>query len=188
MLHNFGKIGENMICFKKCFILVTCSVVVVLIVLSRLHIDVPSSINWADEVSEYTVKDGWGTWQTHFSDYNPNITREDFMQAIKNGEYKTVSIDEFLALKIENHRLDKYLHAKSAQEAYPPEDRPRNENDIKSVDYLSQPQLSVSPILVARVHGADVVHYVKLDGAHRLMVAAIKKSPIKVLFIDLSRT
>jgi hypothetical protein len=143
------------------------------------------SLPWANEVSVDTVRDSWGTWKTHYSDRNPAITHAAFMLAVKNGEYKTLSINEFLALKVENQRLERYLHAKTAEEAYPPEDRPRYGDDISSVNYLLQTTTSISPILVARVHHHNLIDYIKLDGAHRLIAATIKKSPIKVLFVDL---
>jgi hypothetical protein len=142
-------------------------------------------IHWADKVSEATIKDSWGTWKTHFSYNNPEITYENFLNAVNNGEYKTISINDFLALKVENQRLEKYINAKTAQEAYPPEDRPRHEDDISSVNYFLQTDSLVSPIIVARVHKDNAIHYIKLDGVHRLIAAAIKKSPIKILFIDL---
>lgn len=143
------------------------------------------SINWANEVSTDTINDSWGTWKTHYSDRSPTVTHATFMLAVKNGEYKTISIEEFLTLNVENQRLERYLHAKNAEEAYPPEDRPRHGDDISSVKYFLQTKSLVSPILVARIHEGQSTHYIKLDGVHRLIAAAIKKSPIKVLFVNL---
>lgn len=143
------------------------------------------SINWANEVSADTINDSWVTWKTNYSNHNPTATYETFMLAVKSGEYKTLSIEEFLTLKVENQRLECYLHAKSAEEAYPPEDRPRHGDDISSVKYFLQTKSPVSPILVARIHKNNSTHYIKLDGVHRLIATAIKKSPIKVLFVNL---
>ena len=144
-------------------------------------------LRWDDTISQDTINDSWGTWKTYFSHRQPGITQEMFMAAVANGEYKTISIDDFLALKVENHRLDRYLNAKTAEEAYPIEDRPRNMKDIDAVNYFLQTKVAISPITVARVHNKidNSISYIKLDGVHRLVAAAIKKSPIKVLFIDL---
>ena len=144
-----------------------------------------ASIHWADAVSQDTIVDSWHTWKTNFSDRNPAVTRDDFMHAVENGEYVVLTIDKFLGLKVENQRLDRYRHATTAQEAYPIADRPRHQDDIKSVNFFLQTTSPVSPILVARVHEHGGIRYIKLDGVHRLIAAAIKKSPIKVLFVDL---
>jgi hypothetical protein len=59
--------------------------------------------------------------------------------------------------------------------------------DIDAVNYFLQTKDAISPITVARVHNEtdNSITYIKLDGVHRLIAAAIKKSPVKILFIDL---
>ena len=56
--------------------------------------------------------------------------------------------------------------------------------DVASVRYHSQTLNKVSPI-VARVKAKGKVTYIKLDGVHRLVAAAIRGSMVKVLFVDL---
>ncbi len=58
-----------------------------------------------------------------------------------------MSAYEFLALNVENQRLNKYKNAKNAQEAYPENDRPRGKKDIDSVNFL-RTRACVSPIVV----------------------------------------
>lgn len=144
-----------------------------------------SELNWGKTVSSETIADSWGTWHTNFSAYNPTVDHSGFMRAVASGAYKTLSIDEFLSLNIQNQRLARYLDAKTAEEAYPKHDRPRAQEDIDSVNYLLETSDEISPIIVARVSQPDDPIYIKLDGAHRIIAAAIKKSPIRILFVDL---
>lgn len=145
-----------------------------------------SPINWANRVSEETLNDSWETWKTYFSRYNLLIKHDDFLWAAKNGEYQMLSIEDFLALNVEDHqRIDyrcaQHGYLKAGAAAFPF----CHEKDIQSVKYFLKTTLPVSPVVVVRVHEKDFMRYVKLDGSHRLAAAIMKKSPIKVLFLDL---
>lgn len=144
-----------------------------------------SELNWGKIISADTIADSWGTWHKNFSTYSPTVNHADFMHAIESGTYQTLTISEFLALGIQNQRLERYLHAKTAEEAYPSHDRPRAQDDIDSINYLLETTEEISPIIVARTKQNDNIVYIKLDGAHRIIAAAISGSPIKILFIDL---
>lgn len=74
---------------------------------------------------------------------------------------------------------------KQPKSFYPLEDRPRGDTDITSVNYHVFLQRPISPIVVAKVMDNGTMRYIKLDGVHRLIAASIRKSPIKVLFIEL---
>lgn len=141
-------------------------------------------ITWSKEISQATLNHSWGTWRDFYNTVK-SVSREEFDKAIKQGEYKLLSIEEFLDLHVENHRLNEYRNAKTAEEFYPLEDRPRGNTDINSVNYHVSLQSPISPICVAKVTVNGTVRYLKLDGVHRLIAASICKSPIKVLFIDL---
>lgn len=143
-----------------------------------------SSIVWAKKISQATWDHSWATWRDFYSSVK-NISREEFDTAIKHGEYTLLSIKEFLDLHVENHRLNEYRNATTAEEFYPLENRPRGNTDINSVNYHISLQSPISPICVAKVTVNDTVRYIKLDGVHRLIAASIRKSPIKILFIDL---
>lgn len=144
--------------------------------------------NWTDSVSLVTLRTSWATWDTFFrQEIKPSNTYQEFLEAaLCNSEYKLVSIDEFLKLNIENQRLNTYFHAKTAEEAYPVDDRPRGTQDIESISYLSTTNDPISPIII--VHCFDTQgkeRFIKLDGAHRLIGAKIRNSPIKLLLIHL---
>ena len=89
-----------------------------------------------------------------------------------------------LETDMENTRFQKYLNAKSAEEAYPPEDRPRGKEDIVSVNYHIKTQKAVSPIIVMQIEKNGKIRSIKLDGVHRIIAAIIRKSKVKVFYIN----
>ena len=85
---------------------------------------------------------------------------------------------------MENTRFQKHLNAKSAEEAYPPEDRPRGRKDIVSVNYHIKTQRPVSPIIIMQTEKDGKIRSIKLDGVHRIIAAIIRKSKVKVFYIN----
>jgi hypothetical protein len=151
---------------------------------TKLDTTTTTPIVWSKEISPATLEHSWATWRDFYNTVK-SVSREEFNKAIKQGKYKLLSIEEFLDLHVENHRLNEYKNAKTAEEFYPLENRPRGNTDINSVNYHLSLQSPISPICVAKVMVNETVRYIKLDGVHRLIAASIRKSPIKVLFIDL---
>jgi len=141
-------------------------------------------MSWSKEISQATLNDSWATWHDFYNTVK-NVSHAEFNNAVKQGKYRLMSIQEFLDLHVENHRLNRYKNAKTAEEFYPLEDRQRGDADINSVNYYVSLQHPASPICVAKVMTNNTVRYIKLDGVHRLIAASIRKSPISVLFIDL---
>lgn len=143
-----------------------------------------SEITWSEKISVEMLPYSYSTWNDHYSDVK-KISYEDFSKAAANGTYAILTIQEFLDLNIENHRLQQYINAKTAEDAYPENDRPRGNKDIDSVNYHLTTNNPISPICIARTTPPNKIRLIKLDGVHRLIAASIRKSHIKVLFIDL---
>jgi hypothetical protein len=147
-----------------------------------------NEINWKKTVDSDTLETSWMTWNSYFKEeIKPSITKPIFMQKAKNhGWYKTMSILDFFNLDIENDGRTRYMHAKTAEDAYPPHSRPRGDEDIASVNYHIKTNNPVSPITVALVTDQKGnPRRIKLDGVHRLVAASIRGSKVKVFFIPL---
>lgn len=144
---------------------------------------------WSNSLDQATILDSWKTYNEFFAHQNSIfINREQFMQRLKTASYKDMSVEEFLHLNIENHRLGKYLLAQSPEEAYPPSDRPRGEKDITSVNYFLALLKPVSPITVACIiDKKGKQRMIKLDGVHRMIAAKIRGKNLRVLLIDLRK-
>lgn len=145
------------------------------------------SFHWANRVNAVTIEDSWATYHTFYAHENSSTYNKDqFVKAVKKASYTTLSPEQFLNLNIENHRLGKYVFAKTAHEAYPESDRPRGENDISSVNYFLSSCLPISPITVAiMIDKKGKRRYIKLDGVHRMIAANIKKKKLRIAWIDL---
>jgi len=144
-----------------------------------------TSIVWAAQVSDATFADSWGTWKTNYGQLGSYLTRDQFKKLMNKQGPQDITIEEFLRLHVENERVNRYPDAKTAEEMYPPNDRPRGDEDIAAVNYFLEACEPVSPIVVARVQDGQSTRYIKLDGAHRLAAAALKRSKIRVVFVDL---
>jgi hypothetical protein len=145
----------------------------------------PHTIYWAERIDEETYRDSWITWDTYFrKKVKPIVDEGRFKQAIKQGHLIFMSISEIKGLPIENAGFQR-LAAKTAEEAYPENDRPRGDVDIESVKYHLQTKNKVSPITIARVTDLQGrQRLIKLDGVHRLVAASILQSSVAVLWID----
>ncbi len=146
-----------------------------------------SPINWDSKLDKDTIESAWVNWKINYKRrLAPKINFATFLAAIKKGKFITVTPRKFLDMKITGHRLSRYPKAKTAEEAYPPHDRPRGKKDLKIVNYHVKTKNLISPICVARIlNKKKKIQLTRLDGSHRLMAAAIRKSPIKVLLIKL---
>jgi hypothetical protein len=150
-----------------------------------------NSINivWAPQLDQVTTQDSWLTWHDYYSFQSKKFVSYDaFKNAIAKAKCEELSPDSFLMLNIENHRLNQYwVNLQVAQDAYPPNDRPRGEKDILSVEYFLKTANSVSPITVAKfIDKSGKLRLIKLDGVHRIVAAFILDSPIRLCWIDLT--
>lgn len=145
------------------------------------------TLNWDKAIDQATQKDSWATWQQNYAYLSKRvISKELFMKTMGKASCQNISPEDFLALNIENHRLDRYPNARSAEEAYPLNDRPRGDKDISSVNYFLQTTHPVSPITVIKfIDKERKARLVKLDGVHRLMAAAILRQSIRVCWLNL---
>lgn len=106
-------------------------------------------------------QDGIETAQAHFG-----LTPTRF------GDPVTVSVDEFLAWGVENHRV--MSGVKCPSDVFPPNNRPRGLADILSVEYHMRADSRADPIMVLEIVGdGNAIRLVMLDGVHRLAAAAI---------------
>lgn len=142
-------------------------------------------INWDNKVSSDTIRDGWATWMIIKYSRNFLINHSHYLESAYKGYYKIMSVDDFVRLKVHNHRLNLYSDVKKAKHAYPKDNRPRKQRDLSAIKYFLKTSNPLSPIIVARLHGQNNMVHVLLDGNHRLVAAHIKRCPIKVYFIDL---
>ena len=143
-------------------------------------------IKWLRHPSDKTIKDAWKTWDTNFSKkINPKLipNLSSFKKLLKKSNCITKNISDIESMK--NSRLDKYRHARTAEEAYPPNDRPRGQKDIDSVNYHIKTREPTSPIIVISVSDLDNKnHLIMLDGVHRIMGALIRKSKVSICYIN----
>ncbi len=142
---------------------------------------------WADSFDDVTLKDGWDTYlELYRNRVKHKFDEITFMERAKAITLKDITSQQFVDMGIENCRLQRYWDAKNAEQAYPEANRPRNTDDVVSVNYFLKKKRGVSPVLVARVIDKnDKEHLVKLDGVHRIMAAHILGKKIRVGFIDL---
>lgn len=154
-----------------------------------LQVSCSRSFVWSDQVDTATIADSWKTYAEFFSSANSILlTKEQFICQLRKGTYTQMSISHFLSLPIENHRLARYHSARTAEEAYPESDRPRQSRDIDSVNYFLSSLGPVSPITVAiMMDKKGKIRFIKLDGVHRMMAANILQQDLRVLWIDLRR-
>lgn len=145
-------------------------------------------INWLSYPTEASIQDAWLTWDQFYRDKtNPQVipTLSSLKNLLKNkSKCFTKSVSD-IESHMENSRLEKYKQATSAEEAYPPNDRPRGQKDVDSVLYHISTQKAVDPIIVLSV--LDLFgkkHLIKLDGAHRIMAALIRKSKVRICYIN----
>lgn len=82
------------------------------------------------------------------------------------------------------------LDGGSAEDAYPPSDRPRGEADLKSVDWhlhalTGQSGVRISPVIVYEITGPDgKVTPVFVDGMHRLVACHLAGAKVCVEFLQ----
>lgn len=152
------------------------------------HTNNKCQLAWSKTVDPVTIEDSWLTYKEYFAQESLiHFTKEQFLERVQTASYSTISIDEFLQIPIENHRLRTYKNAQTAEQAYPENDRPRADKDIESVQYFLKDCHQVSPITVALITDKQgKKRYIKLDGVHRLIAANILKQKVRVLWIDLT--
>ena len=149
----------------------------------------PPLIDWADSVDAQTLQDAWETYKTHFAKKQgrkviSQLEFEKYSAGLKN--YTTIPLSDFVNnKKIQVSNMNRArLSADTAEEAYPPTDNPRGEQDIKSVEYLVNTTHEVSPIVMVRTGKTS---YILLDGMHRLVASKLRSgledAQISVLII-----
>lgn len=140
-------------------------------------------MNWQKCIDLVTFNDSWGTWNSFFREkINPNIDFDVFYNLAIKAQYKVISVNEYISLNPDNGGLHR-LKAKTAEEAY--KDKPRGENDIKSVLYHMTTKECISPIVLIKVKDKlGKVRLIKLDGVHRVVAANIINSKIRIAIIN----
>jgi hypothetical protein len=149
-----------------------------------------SSFRWAYKVDNSTIEHSWGTYvdQHYITQNSVSYTEKEFIKQLKKSSYTDISVEQLLNMNIENHRLKRYRFAKSAEEAYPPSDRPRGDKDINSVNYFLSTCKAISPVTIAiMIDKKGDTRFMKLDGVHRMVAAMILNKNIRVLWIDLRK-
>lgn len=115
------------------------------------------------ELSFSSFNDAWHTYKTHF---NKNAKLEDFLLAASKSHPQSIKISEIIKLNPLNLNLAR-LNAKTTEEAYPLNDRPRGIADIKSIKYHQKKECS--PIVMIR----DKQQVIFADGVHRLIATKL---------------
>ncbi len=117
------------------------------------------------------------------SKVKPEIDENKSQRAVNQARVIYMFFAEVKALPIENAGLHR-LMAKSPEEAYPENDRPRGKKDFQSVSFHLETTQPVSPITIAELTDSQgKTRVIKLDGVHRLVAAAMLRSFIAV-FMD----
>ena len=145
-------------------------------------------MSWGISLDKATFEDGWGTYKEFFYDkVHTPLDKETFMKRSEALTFEFITSQQFLDMNVQNcPRLEKYWNAKTAQEAYPEQDRQRGDKDISSVNYFLTTKEIISPVLIARTINKDgQEERIKLDGVHRIIAAHILEQYIKVAWIDL---
>lgn len=99
--------------------------------------------------------------------------RSMFGTEIVGGEYVYADKIEFDCMRMQNHRAT--LDAKTVEDVFPPGDRPRGDDDVKSVRHHMTTDADVDPVMVF----LDEDTYTVLDGVHRIVAAYLTNSPIR---------
>lgn len=99
--------------------------------------------------------------------------RNMFDVEIRLVEYGSVDKFGFDKMKVNNHRVT--LFVENAEQIFPKNNRPRGDNDIKSIEYHMNTKAYVDPIMILNYQGKLYV----LDGVHRLVAAYIVNSNIR---------
>lgn len=90
---------------------------------------------------------------------------------IKPTEYFTVTVDDFAAMDVGNHRA---VVGVPLERIYPADDSPRGAADVAAVNYFMNAD-TVDPIMVLEYHNKLYV----IDGVHRLVAAYLTGSIIR---------
>ena len=78
------------------------------------------------------------------------------------AKYKIITVNQYISMEPENGGLHR-LKAKTPEKAY--EDKPRGENDIKSVYYHMTTKECISPIILIKVKDRfGNIRLIELDG------------------------
>jgi hypothetical protein len=100
-------------------------------------------------------------------------------KSIKESEFAHIYKSELIKVPLSKFKnvnnFDPIRLQKSAVKAYPLNNRPRGNNDIKSVKYHQkqlQQQKDIQPIWLLQKEGK----YILLDGAHRIVASYIEKN------------
>lgn len=164
-------------------------IVLAMSVVGICAIQARSQINWMPSVSKKTIEDGLIQWETRYRAlYKSQVDGKKFMESVAKGTYQLVKWKEFKHMtQLFNERLKRCLSARTAEDTYPADGTRKNrENDIRSVKYHAETKNPISPICVARVKMADgTIRMIRLDGTHRIAAAMIRRSDVKIFFIDL---
>ncbi len=139
-------------------------------------------MKWHSEITFSVFNDAWHTWNTHFrKEIDSKIREKQFMNLVSEGIFITMKINDFKTGDIENVNSNR-LKAKTASQAYPPNDRPRGAKDISSIKWLQTTNDSISPVVILQMKRRKIL----LDGVHRLVASALlgnKTIPILLITI-----
>lgn len=128
------------------------------------------------ELSFSCFNASWQTFNNHFN-VGGEITCEQFINACQIGTYTKRKLKDLISDPPENLSV-KRLHATSAVEAYPIDDRPRGIEDIKSIKYHMKNPIQ-SPCFLVNYKNRSIF----LDGMHRLVAASLVGKRIVVMFV-----
>ena len=120
-------------------------------------------MHFINELSFTSFNDAWETYNTHYK----NISLKKFLEATSQGEYKIYKIKDLINHPPDNLDINRLL-AKSVNEAYPENNRPRGQNDLKSVKYHMRSKC-VSPLFMIKLKNQEIL----MDGVHRLVAAKL---------------
>lgn len=132
---------------------------------------VNADLRWCRTIDLATFINSYETYKTHFDE---KITMEAFAEKLSNAKYDDIDLEILLDYPgLENLGRER-LQARTIEEAYPEDDRPRGyEGDIVRVRQLIDNEYPTSPVVIVG-HPSNPVKAILLDGMHRLVAAKFK--------------
>lgn len=137
-----------------------------------------STLKWNERIDIDTFVNAFHTYRTVVDEKE---TMEEFaIKLTRRATYMYVTIRDLVDTKrivnLGRHRLE----ADTAEEAYPPHDRPRGyEQDVQRVVDLTQSTSPISPVVI--IADPQDKTDVFLDGMHRLVAAKLKAGTLDTL-------
>lgn len=135
-------------------------------------------MKFAKKADEETITNAWSTWKAIC--HGARVTLDEFRAKVAATDAVTMAVEELLALEPVNLGATR-MSGRTPEEAYPLGDRPRGDEDIRTVRKLMRMRRAISPAIFMRAKNGRLF---LLDGVHRIVAANIKKARVSVVILQ----